>query len=415
MAKITEKESSRVALLLAELESIKTVSNGKASFKGWGFRTVRVFISRLVIFNRNIPEIDKNNLVQSALFAAASAGKLSNKTFITALNQKENEYFELPNNQFRLVTQVGLDPRLCPKRLKSLNSIISFNIDKNSALYRKHSKSVAHVSRLQVPCLPSRYTPLSVSCVARTANGAFEEAATALDFWRGCYNLGINRGKSWRICFDRRAPVNAVLLHPVATIHHPNGRLADSSWYFDAAYQVEFRSLSRLQDRNKGQRHFIILREKLRGHPYAEPIIRSITRYGRALDGINWESAYVQLWSICEELTLATGHHSENIIKSIKSNYQNEKYVDIVLQVLKEFRNRAVHLGEETQDIETLLFQLKCFVEDLICFHAFNRFNFESLEQAVESLALGTDLKTLVRKRSLIDKAISRNRWILAG
>jgi len=408
LAKIKKGEEARVAHLLTELESCKKIAQGHASFEGWGFSSVRVLISRLITLDEKIPEIDKNRIVSSAIFEAAGNGKLNKISFAATLSQKENEYLKKPYKQFRMVGQVSLAPSLCPQHLKIIGSRITFGLSKQEKLYRNHYKITAHVNRLQVPPQPQNYTPFSVSCIARTSTHAFETAGRAFELWRGCLNLGINRGITWRVSFDRRAPVNSLLAHPVYTIHHATGNLVNGSWYYDSTYQTEHKLLSDSIVADNGKKCFEIIRRKLNRHPYGAAIINAITRYVRALDNTAYETAFMQLWSICEALTLTTTSDGKRTVRLVKSIYKEEMYVEVVLQVLREFRNRAVHFGEQTQDMEDLLFQIKTFVEDLIFFHAFNRYKLASLEEAVTFLDLGSNLENLATKQSVLRKAIRR-------
>ena len=412
MAKIKEKEDSRVAFLLNELEGKKRVLNGNVSFDGWALTQHRVYISRLLDFKSHIPEVDRRKLVISAINSAASSGILNNKSFTDELNRKERKYNEITDGKFRLITQISIDPGLVVKRQRSLECWISFNIDQSSKAYKEYIKVLAHVKNLQVPDMPIGYTTVSVSCTAKTTASAFQRCDRALNFWRGCHNLGINRVRKLRFSFDRRSPVNTILLHPVSTIHHANGQLVDTSWYFDSSYYASSKVLSEPDNINIGKNYFDVIRKIMTQHTYSNVVIDSIARYSRLLDMTDWESSYIQLWSICEALTLTTSSDNSQTIKRMKSIYKNKEYLDVTLQVLKDYRNSAGHFGEESQDIEVLLFNLKTVVEDLICFHAVNRFKFASLRQAVDCLELGSDVDHLEERVELFTKAISKSRWL---
>ena len=56
----------------------------------------------------------------------------------------------------------------------------------------------------------------------------------------------------------------------------------------------------------------------------------------------------------------------------------------LVLSNLTSHRNRFVHVGSETDDIESLVFQLKRYVDALLLFHLGNRFGFKSRSEAAQ-------------------------------
>ncbi len=408
MANIKTNEASRVAHILSVLESSKKVKQGNVSFEGWGFTSDRVFISRMIKVDDKIPEIDKNNLISESIFEASKNGQLNNASFIRSLSYNENKYLNMPFKKFRMVGQLSLMSSLCSSHLNILDSRITFGLSRNSQLYRKHKNATQHVERGNVPAQPLKYTPFSVSCMARTSTHAFDIAGRTFELWRGCFNLGINRSRTWRITFDGRNPINALLAHPVYTIHEPNGELASDSWYYDSTYQTEGALINQYEIANQGRKCFEILRKKLYSHPYSDVVINAITRYVRALDHVSYEMAFIQLWSICESLTLTTRTESKRTVKLIKAMYHDGDRVDVILQILLEFRNRTVHFGEHSQDIEFLLFHIKNLVEDLIFFHAFNRYSLNSLEESVNFLDLGLNIENLSMKEALLKKAIKR-------
>ena len=69
-----------------------------------------------------------------------------------------------------------------------------------------------------------------------------------------------------------------------------------------------------------------------------------------------------------------------------------------ILFNLKDFRNGLVHRGFQSNEIETMLYQLKMFVEDLINFHLHNSFRFSSLQEACQFLDLPIEPKDLDKK-----------------
>lgn len=408
MASVVKNEEARLALLLDQLESCKDVKDGRASFAGPGYQTLRVLISRLLNVDSSIPEEDKSRLVSSSVFSAAASGRLSRERLIGELSRGEEGYLRKPFVAYRMIAQISLARTQCPSRFDFDGTRISFAISKDHKLFRHHKMVTDHIDRLEVPKLPNNYVPCSISCRARTEFHAFEMAGRALDFWRGSFNLGLNQGRSWRISVDRRSPVNSILSHPIYTIHQPDGKLASDSWYYNSDYQIEKPLFNDVKESKVAADFAVFFRKKLANHPYRREVIDAIVRYGSALDTVSYETAFLQLWSVCEGLTRTTTTESKITIKRVKALYRDENFADVVLQVLKEYRNRAVHVGEQTIDMEALLYHIKNITEDLILFHAFNRFKLQSLDQTVNLLDLGTSMTVLSNKQTMLRKAIER-------
>ena len=65
----------------------------------------------------------------------------------------------------------------------------------------------------------------------------------------------------------------------------------------------------------------------------------------------------------------------------------------LVLSNLTIHRNRFVHVGSETEDIESLVFQLKRYVDSLLRFHLGNGFGFDSRSEAARFMEAETLIK----------------------
>jgi hypothetical protein len=77
-----------------------------------------------------------------------------------------------------------------------------------------------------------------------------------------------------------------------------------------------------------------------------------------------------------------------------------------ILKHLMRYRNRTVHAGYETEDIETFLYQLKRYLEHVLLFHIFTTPGFSNIRDTAEFLNLPADLPELQRKIRLMDHAL---------
>ena len=142
------------------------------------------------------------------------------------------------------------------------------------------------------------------------------------------------------------------------------------------------------------------VRKLLAKSKYSEEIIPAILRYTRALDLINWEDAFLRLWSVLEHLTATSPKDTyKKTIHRAAFIFGGNEWFRQVLNHLRDYRNRAVHAGSENHEIETYMYQLKRFVEALLEFHLFNKFNFKNLKDVSTFLDQPFDRIVLHKKR----------------
>jgi hypothetical protein len=121
----------------------------------------------------------------------------------------------------------------------------------------------------------------------------------------------------------------------------------------------------------------------------------AVIRYVRALDLPDLHAAFLRLWGTLEALTDTERSrvNYERTVKRVAFHYEDAELHRDVLQHLKAFRNENVHAGHRADKIETIVYQLKMYVENLIYFYMSNHQGFTSLDEALEfaDLPLGTD------------------------
>jgi len=237
-----------------------------------------------------------------------------------------------------------------------------------------------------------------VSVVARSPFEAAEKALDRLDFIRGIWNLWINRGESIRISSGKRIPVNNILLGPIHTLHNRDGKLATESWWYEPQYQGVIKPFNDKSKINNMCKYMTNFRRLLKKSNYASDIIQAVLRYVRALDYRDWDVSFLRLWSVLEFLTGTLSDRYEVTIRRASYMFSNREYNRQILSHLRDYRNKSVHAGSESSEIELLMYQLKNYVEVLLAFHVRNKFKFSSIADAAEFLDLPNDLDLIDRK-----------------
>ena len=249
-----------------------------------------------------------------------------------------------------------------------------------------------------------RYTYARVSVWAKANIEAVESALDGLDLLRGIWNFYLNYPQFWRRSSGQRKPVNKIVLGPIHSLHEPDGRLAVESNWFEPDYVGPLESV-RLGQYLAGMRAFErSVRRYLARSRYRTDLEDSIRRYSRILDSRDWNNAFVQLWGLLEHLTDTTRSDNKATCKRARFLYLKEErnLHKEVLAHLADHRNRAVHAGYVSEDAETLLYQLKRNVENVLRFHLIAGPDFTSRAEAAGFLNLPPDLDELQKRMRLM-------------
>jgi len=255
---------------------------------------------------------------------------------------------------------------------------------------------------------PENYSNIRIYVSAKSNHDAVNKALDYIDFIRGVWNWVLNRRHHIRMSWGSKPqPINKIIPGPLHTLHYPSGKLAiDDTWWYEPSYLGEISALNPSKDDIELlYSNFYTVRKKLNSCDYSNVIQDAIIRYTRALDERNWNTAYLKLWGILELLT-DTGRVSYgHTVKRAAFLFEDRDYYYHLLQLLKEYRNKYVHLDQKNTEMETYLYQLKNVVEVLLTFHISNKFHFSSIQDAAEFLNLPHNEKSLNAKLQRLNSA----------
>jgi hypothetical protein len=200
--------------------------------------------------------------------------------------------------------------------------------------------------------------------------------------------------------------VNQILLGPVHTLHSPRGRLAlEQFWYepfhFQSAKLADVRAvMPTLRDAT------VTLRRRIVACRYGQALRALLVRYNRALDVADYTLAYNSLWAVLEHLAGAVGDY-KRLIDRVMFLYDpaENRFVRLLLEHLRDVRNGIVHESQTRSEMETYLYQLKGFVEDLFRFHLSRGNKFSSVATATSFLDLPIDASVLKERITLLRRA----------
>ncbi len=327
---------------------------------------------------------------------------ITGQGLLTQCSKLEQEYLALPMKPYRLLTEMSIWQTIDIQRIAVGQATVTF--DPKTVRGFAARSQLFDDSRANVGfALPDHYKRVSALVSARTPYEAAEKALNGIDLVRASWNLSLNRGKTWRHSGGRPSPVNDIRLSPFHTVHDLTGALATDTYWYDPGYSkpaslyADKPRFSRLQEFAKN------LRARLVQLPYRSDIESALLRYVRALDSADLNDAFLRLWSLLEYLT-DSGHDPYKVAtRRAAFMFQDRERAQLVLTHLTQHRNRFVHAGSDSGEIESLVFLLKRHVDSLLLFHLGNSIGFSTRSEAARFMDLPPD-------RAEIDRRISRLR-----
>src|SRR5215207_8032007 len=366
-------------------------------------------------FDEAIPESMYRGLVFRSMVAVVNLKTLTAKAFKAELRRQEQAYKKTPLRRYVLTTSLSardLSESLPRTGISGARITFGERLPKPFRVEHERMRQYGRQSLLgELPRntgMMRRYTFARVSVWAKADIEAVESALDSLNLLRGIWNFYLNYPQFWRLSSGQRKPVNQIVLGPIHSLHEPDGKLAvDSNWY-EPDYVGPLVSV-RLGHHLEGMRAFERgVRRYLARSRYRADLEDSIRMYSRVLDSRDWNNAFVQLWGLLEHLTDTTRLDNKATCKRARFLYPRE-YRSVVGEVLTHLahqRNRAVHAGHVSDDAETLLYQLKRNVENVLRFHLFAGAEFASRTEAAGFLNLPPDLNELQKRMRLTRRAM---------
>jgi hypothetical protein len=316
----------------------------------------------------------------------------------------EQEYLAQPLKKYRLLTEVSLWWTLDMKSTKVEDCSITFKSKRDRAFSLRAQLASDSASTLGFQ-LPKNYMRVVVNVTSRTPSEAAERSLEALDLLRASWNLTLNRGKTWRYS-STPSPVNDIRLSPFHTVHELSGAVIENSFWYEPSFRKPINPFNDKSKFLRVQNTAKILRQQLRKSPYSDDLRNAMIRYVRALDSADLNDTFLRLWSLLEYLTDSSHDPYKVATRRAAFLFRDKDRSQLVLANLTSFRNRFVHAGVDSEQIESLVFQLKRYVDALLLFHLGNSLSFTSRSEAANFMDLPTNVAALNGKMRRILQAI---------
>ncbi|WP_080878444.1 hypothetical protein [Nitrospira sp. ND1] len=395
------------AVPLAWFEKEKrTNAAGHVEFPGHWFEDYMQLLISSVEFSSELPEEIAHGITQQGVMAAAKANKLNSKWLISHISAREHEYTQKPAEKFFMAGSISIRSRKRLPQIKVSGHVIRFGQDVPMKVLEKELQYKTIFMQAITREFPRDYLRCIVSTAGKSETEAGWSALDALDCSRALWNLSLNSKKMLRMSSGTISPVNQIVLGSLQTLFKADLDIIDHKWWHDPNYQEPIRAYDVTENWDKLRKYEKKAMAKMKSSSCEAFIVRGLLRYVRALDGRDYESIFLKLWSVLEHLTQTSKENSDVTIRRAVFLWKDNTFHRQVLYHLKESRNSSVHQDEFGGRGETLVYQLKRYVEALLEFLIFEGYKFPSIEQIKAFLDLPLDRESLVARKRLILKAL---------
>ncbi len=390
-------------------EAAIIAQDGSVSYSGFAIDEYRVLLGGMLELNKQVPDIEKKRILTKACFKTPD-GKITKDNLLKCINKLESEYLSQPIIEFRLLTGISLSRDIKVPLHRINGSSISINPKLTKRMNSRRAQSLEMAKRSIIGSYPRLYADVLVTVKARSTYEAGQSALDSLDFLRGMWNFCENRRLHTRKSYSaKQKPVNSILLAPIHTLHLQDGSPASESWWYEPSYLEPTALFTRQAEFDEILKFTQSFRKHLGRSSYQSELIAITLRYARALDTRDLNDAFLKLWGVLETLT-GTGLGNTTYKEAIRRAafivpHHDYDYSLQVLTYLKDFRNKFVHAGSESDEIESLLFLLKRYVEILLEFHLGNSFRFNSIVDACNFMDMPNDKKILNERMKILNFA----------
>lgn len=387
--------------ILDKIESVKTIrEDGRVSYTGFDYHEAFASLFSMLYFPKAITnELDLDSLVSKGLGKAAREGILTKDSVVKCLNDIAQSELSTREIDYKLLTSLSITGNMPFKNLE----IASARIRVVNGPYPKKYASREQVVKVRGFSLEhTGYTKVIVSTRAKSIHGAVSKSLNSIDISRALLSLFSNPGME--LMGDSYAPINKIRLGQVHTLHLNSGKAATENFWFEPNFH-ETRSFEHAKS-DVLRNNFRWCLSRLLESPYGVTLTDALLRYVRALDERDHNSAAIRMWGALETLASPGEARYDRIVKRCSFLFDEDYYHSQILEHLREFRNRSVHSGDQSDRAKTFCYQMQFYFRKLTLFHLDNAFGFKSIEEANKFLDSPTDGPTLLDRKAQALRAI---------
>jgi len=392
-------------LVIQKLSSIRILDGEKVSFSGFEYNEYISVLVTMVEISEDIPTEVSRELIVKGFHEAARKPEMDKKGIISSINKAVRTHLGMPEQEYRLVTTLNIQASNVLPRFQVNGCWIMFY----KTLPKKYLATRQEFLSSAPPWLVDTKGSFSYYIVAHAADKSTHAAVgkmlDAIDLLRGIWNLHTN--KAMVLSFGgRKKPINQVILGAVHTLHGKDGKKVGETYWYEYENFQDHKKVDFSKDSYRTLDYSKNLRKALNKNNYRKDVELGIVRYVRALDSRDYDSTFIKLRGVLEYLTNTLKDSYDKTIRRASFLHMDREFHRQVLEHLRHYRNKTVHLGAGENDIDTHVYQLKSYVEQLLQFHIANSFGFKSLEEASNFMDFLHDVEALKKQIAMCQAGI---------
>lgn len=377
-------------VILGKLSKIRTLDDDKVSFSGFEYHEYIAILKSMVEINDGVSTEVGHGLIVNGFHEAAKKKEITAKNVLSSVNEALRKHLAKASQPFWLLASLNINFSNDLPRYRINGCALSF-YKHLPRKYRKARQSViSEVSSWLIEKDENYSYYVTAHVCEKSKHDAVKRALDAIDLLRGIWNLHIN--KTMVLSFGgRKKPINQITLGALHTLHDRSGKRASSAFWYDPEHYKGHKKVDFSKNSYRTLEFTKNVRKAVKKNSYGKDAEIAIVRYVRALDSQDYNAVFIKLWGVLEYLTSTLRDSYDRTIKRTVFHYSDHEYNKQVLEHLRQYRNRSVHFDSGGNDIETHVYQLKNYVEQLLRFHIANNYKFESLQGAAEFMDLCPD------------------------
>jgi hypothetical protein len=388
------RTSYNLAPVLRELNRARvTGPEGQPAFDAFVYDSLVPVIWSATSLRVSLSQHGRVVVIGKAIDAAFKTGPLTPESLNAALVVEQKRYLKQRKKEFLVVTRMSLkfSPVFRSRKIGSASFMFSSHLPSQ---LRTSREALSGLDSYQAKAAPgSEWVRIKV--LARHPGEAVEFGLDSLDTLRGIWAVALTKGARRRSFGPRLSPLNPLVTGPVYSVHNMNGTAALDTFWSPPNYSQP----SAAADLADKWREVVLFESKVRARlrtvPYKRVIEEGFRRYAQALDGTDWDSASLKLWSLIESLTSDGVADYDKIIRRTSFIFHDPELELQLLHHIKDYRNAVVHRDASSRDSESIMCEVKRYAGDLLIFHVANGKDFATIEQAGTFLDLPPDQRLL--------------------
>jgi len=392
-----KKNNSLGELQNSITNTITKTQNGN-QFTDFDILMLRNIMYSSVEFEEPIPELTGRKIIWEALNIIKTKRRLSNKLLLEEISKSESNYLAKPKQRIIVTATISLE---IPEDLSTIHFgraqiIFEKCLPSRFFEYQKKLLPIAKKSLFAEP--PKNYSSVRIHVTARTIEEAFYQASEHLESIRSIWNLYINttNPRFFRLPLNvKQKPINKIVLGPLFFFHKTSGKLFTQNNYVCTPDYVTQIANHKFTDYSDIKKFSSDVQSQLSKSQYKYDLSQAIIRYSKALDERSPENAFLQLWGVLEKITGTVKKTHDETVERASYPYSDYLHRRLILNELKNYRNRAVHTNIENSEVPEYLYQLKIIVEHHLLNNIRNPFNFSSFDDAYFMFGLPHNKKAL--------------------